>query len=85
MFHLAYPSRDGGSGYPPRMINKSLLWTGIVGAVAAVLCCATPLLAILLAAVGLSALTGYLDYVLFPAIAIFIGIVVYALWQRKPS
>jgi mercuric ion transport protein len=67
------------------MRNKSLLWTGLVGATLAVLCCATPLLVILLGAVGLSALTGYLDYVLLPAIATFSGVVIYALWRRQPA
>jgi len=38
------------------MTSNSLLWTGITGAVLAVLCCATPLLVILLGAVGLSAM-----------------------------
>jgi len=67
------------------MTNKALLWTGIVGASLAVLCCATPLLVILLGAVGLSAITGYLDDVLFPAIAIFIGVVICAVWRRQPA
>jgi mercuric ion transport protein len=67
------------------MTNKSLLWTEIVGAAAAVLCCATPLLVVLFSAVGLSALTGYLDYVLLPAIVIFVGIIIYALWRRQPA
>jgi len=67
------------------MTNQSLLWTGIAGSAVAVLCCATPLLVILLGAVGLSALAGYLDYVLLPATAVFIGIVIYALWRRKPA
>ena len=67
------------------MRNRSLLWTGIVGAALAVPCCATPLLVILLGAVGLSTVTGYLDYVLLPAIAIFMGIVIYALWRRQPA
>ena len=59
------------------MRNKPLGWIGIVGAAAVGLCCATPILVVPLAAVGLSALTGYLDYVLLPAIAIFIAIAVY--------
>jgi mercuric ion transport protein len=67
------------------MTNKALLWTGIIGASLAVLCCATPLLVILLGAVGLSAITGYLDDVLFPAIAIFIGVVICAVWRRQPA
>jgi mercuric ion transport protein len=67
------------------MTNKSLLWTGIIGAALAVLCCATPALVVLLSAVGLSAAAGYLDYVLLPAIVIFVGIVIYALWRQKPA
>jgi len=67
------------------MTNKSLLWTGITGAVLAVLCCATPLLVVLLGAIGLSAVTGYLDYVLLPAIGIFVLIVIYALRRQKPA
>jgi len=37
----------------------------------------------LLGAFGLSALTGYLDYVLLPGVVV--GIVIYALWRRKPT
>jgi mercuric ion transport protein len=46
------------------------------------LCCFTPVLVILLSAVGLSAIVGYLDYVLFPALAIFIGITLFALIKK---
>jgi mercuric ion transport protein len=55
---------------------------GIVGTVIAALCCFTPLLVILLSAVGLSALIGKLDYVLLPALIICVAIVVYALARR---
>jgi mercuric ion transport protein len=65
------------------MKNSTLLKTGVIGAVVAALCCFTPVLVILLGVVGLSALTGYLDLVLFPALAIFIGITIYALWRRQ--
>jgi mercuric ion transport protein len=58
------------------MRQENLLTVGILGTVAAALCCFTPILVVLLGAVGLSALTGYLDYVLFPAIIIFTGIVI---------
>ena len=66
------------------MSRTKLMATGTVGAVVAGLCCATPILASLLAAVGLSALTGYLDYVLLPAIVIFIAIAVYG-FTRRPA
>jgi len=55
------------------MNDQTLIKTGIIGAVIAGVCCATPVLVILLGAVGLSVLTGYLDYVLLPALALCIG------------
>lgn len=65
------------------MNNRTLLKTGIVGSVVAVVCCATPILVILLAAVGLSAWAGWLDYVLIPALVIFVCITTYALHRRQ--
>lgn len=62
--------------------RKRWLWTGLTGSVIALLCCFTPLLVVLLGAVGLGALTGYLDYVLLPALAVFLGLTVYGLSQR---
>ena len=64
------------------MTNNKLLGTGIVGTVVAALCCFTPLLVVLLAAVGLSSWLGWLDYVLFPALAIFFAITIYAAVRR---
>lgn len=65
--------------------NRALLRIGIIGTVIAALCCFTPLLVVLLGVVGLSAWLGWLDYVLFPALAVFIGITVYALIRRTKS
>lgn len=53
---------------------KTLLRVSIIGTTLVALCCFTPVLVILLGVVSLSALTGYLDYVLLPALAIFIGL-----------
>lgn len=64
------------------MTNDGLLKTGIIGTIIAALCCFTPLLVLLLTAVGLSAIIGYLDLVLLPALVIFVLITVYAAWQR---
>ena len=66
-----------------RVEDRNLLRIGIVGGVIAALCCFTPLLVGLLAAVGLSAAVGYLDYVLLPALALFVGITVYAVMRRR--
>ena len=65
------------------METKRLLLTGMIGTVVAALCCFTPLLVVVLGAVGLSALIAILDLVLLPALVIFIGITVYALWKRQ--
>lgn len=65
------------------MKPDTLLKTGIIGTVIAALCCFTPVLVILLGAVGLSAWVGYLDGVLLPALAVFVGLTVYALMARK--
>jgi mercuric ion transport protein len=61
------------------MHDRNLLKTGIAGAVVAALCCGTPILAVLLGVLGLSAWIGWLDYVLIPALVMFIGITIYAL------
>ena len=65
------------------MKDSALVKTGIIGTVIAALCCFTPLLVILLGAVGLSAITGYLDLVLIPAMVFFIGLTAYALYRRS--
>lgn len=62
--------------------NSKLLKVGIVGTGITVLCCFTPVLVILLGLVGLGALTGYLDYILLPALCIFFLIMVYALIKK---
>ena len=64
------------------MRDSTLIGTGIIGTLVTALCCFTPVLVILLGAVGLSAITGYLDGVLIPAMVFFIGLTAYALYRR---
>ncbi len=64
---------------------KKLLRTGVIGTVLTALCCFTPILFILLGIIGLSALTGYLDYILFPALAGFIALTIYALYRKRQA
>lgn len=64
------------------MDNRTLLKTGIAGSVIAAVCCATPILVIVFAALGLSAWVGWLDYVLIPTLVVFVGTTIYALWRR---
>ena len=65
------------------MKDATIIRTGIVGSIIAAVCCFTPALVILLGAVGLSAWLGWIDYVLFPALAIFLGLTAYDLWRRQ--
>ncbi|MBL4891844.1 MAG: mercury resistance system transport protein MerF [Rhizobiaceae bacterium] len=67
------------------MADSRLLKRGIIGAAVTALCCFTPILVILLTTVGLSAIIGYVDIVLLPALGIFILITLYALMKRKPA
>ena len=63
--------------------DRKLIATGIVGTVIAALCCFTPVLVVLLGAMGLSVWLGWLDYVLLPALAFFVALTVYAVWRRQ--
>ncbi|GAB4386495.1 mercury resistance system transport protein MerF [Albidovulum sp.] len=60
-----------------------LLRLGIIGTAIAALCCFTPILVVLLGAVGLAAVVGWLDVVLFPALGFFVALTFYALWRRQ--
>ena len=69
------------------MNDKKMLRRGLIGSVIAAICCFTPLLVVVVAGVGLSALVGWLDYALFPLLFASLGIVAHALWLRagKPG
>ena len=62
---------------------KTLLRVSVIDTVLVALCCFTPILVVLLGTLGLAALTGYLDYVLLPALVFFIGLTCYAVWRKK--
>lgn len=63
--------------------DQKLLCTGAGGSVIAAICCFTPVLVILFGAIGLSWAVGYLDYVLLPALAAFLGLTLYAAWRMQ--
>ena len=65
------------------MKNATLVKLGIGGSIAALLCCFTPVLFLLLAATGLAALAGWIDSIVMSALALFIGITAYALLRRR--
>ena len=70
------------------MTDRKLLGTGITGSVIAAICCFTPALVILLGAVGLSAWLAWLDYVLLPALVLFLaitGVALFRMWRSRTS
>lgn len=65
------------------MNRKHYVTVGLAGVALTAFCCFTPILAGLLGLVGLGAVTGYLDYVLLPALTGFLGLALYGLSRRN--
>ncbi len=65
--------------------NSKLIGVGAAGAALSMLCCVTPVLAILLGAFGLTAVVAKLDYVLVPVFVASIALVIFALVRRRRS
>ncbi len=64
-------------------MRNRLLATGITGTVITALCCVTPLLVFVFSAIGLSAMTVWLDLILLPLLLVFVCLTVYAFIIRK--
>ena len=60
-----------------------MLKTGIIGTAIAAICCFTPALVLLLGVAGLTAWVGWLDYVLLPALCLFVLMIVIGLLRRR--
>lgn len=65
--------------------SKKGMLAALTGTVLVALCCFTPILVILLGAVGLSAFTPFLDFVLLPALCIMIAISVVSFLRWRKS
>lgn len=57
----------------------------LAGTVLVAICCFTPVLVLLVGTVGLGAFTPYLDYILFPALAVslLLTVVSYRRWKKS--
>ncbi len=64
-------------------MNLNRLKTGVLGTALTLLCCFTPVLALLLGVLGLSALVGWIPYVVMPALVFFVALTLYALIDKK--
>ena len=67
------------------MSDRTLITTGAIGGTFAVICCATPLLAIVLGAAGLTAWLSKADYVLIPFLLISLVLVGIGLYRRHSA
>jgi len=65
------------------MTKRPLLGVGLIGTTVVALCCFTPILVVLASVVGLSAIVGYMDYVLLPALIFFVGLTLYAVSRQQ--
>jgi Membrane transport protein MerF. len=67
------------------MDNNKLFMTGVTGAAITAFCsiCGAPLLATVLAALGLSAWLGSIDYMLLAIMALFLGLAGYGPYRQR--
>jgi mercuric ion transport protein len=65
------------------MHDRTLITTGTVGAVLAALCCMTPLLAVVLGAVGLTTWLAKADYVAIPVLILCLALVAFGIHRRR--
>jgi mercuric ion transport protein len=59
------------------------LKVGTQGAVVTAICCFTPILVVGLGVAGLGIVIPYLDYLLLPALGLFLVLAAFGLWQKN--
>ena len=63
--------------------NSKLVGTGVISALFSLLCCATPLLAFVLGALGLAAYISKADYILIPVFLASAAMIAFAVVRRR--
>jgi mercuric ion transport protein len=67
------------------MTDRSLIATGAIGAVLTAICCATPLLAVALGSIGLTAWLAKADYVVMTVMFLGVALVGFGLYRRHTA
>jgi mercuric ion transport protein len=67
------------------MTDRSLITTGAIGTALAAICCATPILAVVLGGIGLPAWLAKADYILMPVLLLGIALVGLGLYRRHAA
>ena len=65
------------------MNDRIVIRAGTADATVAAICCATPVLAVLLPLVGLSACLARADLALFPRLAMSLGLIAWGVYRRR--
>jgi len=65
------------------MRDRSFITAGVVGSLVAAVCCATPLLAIVFGALGLTAWLAKADYVLILVLILSLGLIGFGLYREQ--
>ncbi len=64
--------------------GRKMMKVGLYGSLVAAVCCFTPVLVIGFGVAGLSGLIGGIDYVVFPLLFTFMGVIAHALYLQSP-
>jgi mercuric ion transport protein len=67
------------------MTDRSLITTGAIGAILAAICCATPLLAVVLGGIGLTASLAKADYVVIPVLILGVALAGLGVYRRNAA
>jgi mercuric ion transport protein len=65
------------------MNDRALIRTGTAGAIVAAICCATPILAVLLPLIGLGAWLARADLELLSLLAASLGLIAWGFYRRR--
>ena len=75
--------KDRQAACPTQLSGLARL--GIGGTIFTCIACFTPLAVTLLGVIGLARWAGYLDYALFPLLALCVGVLMVGLSRRQPD
>jgi mercuric ion transport protein len=64
------------------MTDRSLITTGAIGAALAAICCVTPLLAVVLGSIGLTAWLAKADHIIMPVLLLGVALVGFGVYRR---
>jgi mercuric ion transport protein len=83
---MAIKTDTGISGHQRgQALNRTVITAGIIGSMVAAACCATPILAIVLGALGLGAWLSKADFVLLPLLAVSLGLIALGLCRWRAA